>query len=141
MTPDPLAPAVRRLFADLAHAGGFAGEAPAPSVAGTVTVHGEAGRPQRGTHVRFQLQFRGGQVMAVRYQTYGCPHTLAVCEWLSRELEAGRLATIGTPADWCQALDVPIVKLGRLLVVEDALRAALQHISGTDATVGENVVK
>jgi hypothetical protein len=30
----------------------------------------------------------------------------------------------GTPSAWLQALEVPVEKLGRLLIVEDALRAA-----------------
>jgi hypothetical protein len=32
----------------------------------------------------------------------------------------------GTPADWAEKFAVPAEKLGRLLVVEDALRAALR---------------
>jgi hypothetical protein len=31
----------------------------------------------------------------------------------------------GKPADWAEKFDVPTEKLGRLLIVEDALRAAL----------------
>ena len=36
-------------------------------------------------------------------------------------------ALLGKAADWCQALRIPIVKLGRLLVVEDALTAAFEE--------------
>jgi hypothetical protein len=32
---------------------------------------------------------------------------------------------LGEPADWARALEVPVEKLGRLLVVEDALQACL----------------
>jgi NifU-like N terminal domain len=120
MTADLLAPEVRRLFGDLAHAGTLS------AISGVIS--GEAGRQQRGTRVRFHLQLDGARIMAVRYQTYGCPHTLAVCEWLSRQLETVGKASLGSPADWCRALGVPIVKLGRMLVIEDALNAALQQI-------------
>jgi len=33
----------------------------------------------------------------------------------------------GTPSAWLQAMEVPMEKLGRLLVVEDALRAVYQQ--------------
>jgi hypothetical protein len=31
----------------------------------------------------------------------------------------------GSPADWAREFEVPAEKLGRMLIVEDALRAAL----------------
>jgi hypothetical protein len=136
VTPgDLLDPQVRRLFGSLAHAGQAedAGDAER-------WVHGEAGREARGTRVRFALRLRDGRVLAARYQAYGCPHTLAVCEWLAQELEAGRVALLEGPEDWSRRLGVPMVKLGRLLVVEDALRAVLA--AGGISTAGsENVVK
>ena len=141
MSADPLAPIVRRLFGNLRHAGRTTDSSAAGREIGLTTVHGAAGRAQRGTQVRFALQCSAGRIIAVRYQAYGCPHTLAVCEWLAEELEAGRLRSIGAPADWCRTLDIPIVKLGRLLVVEDALRAALQQIGEFGADWPENVVK
>jgi hypothetical protein len=126
---DPLDPQVRRLFASLHHAGARVdGAADGPQVR---TVQGEAGREQRGTRVRFMLRIQDDEVIQVRYQAYGCPHTLAVCEWLAQRLEAGELATVGKPLDWCRTLGVPIVKLGRLLVVEDALLAALGALPKT----------
>ena len=125
MIDDPLAPAVRQLFVDLRHSG-TPREPSATAVARLCA--GEAGREQRGTRVRFVLEVMDGGIGAARFAAYGCPHTLAVCEWLCRELEAGRQGSIGRPADWCRTLGVPIVKLGRLLVVEDALYAAMQHI-------------
>jgi hypothetical protein len=33
----------------------------------------------------------------------------------------------GPPASWARTLDVPVEKLGRLLIIEDALHAALQQ--------------
>ena len=45
---------------------------------------GEAGREQRGTRVRFMLQLRWrAACWQVRYRAYGCPYTLATCEWLA----------------------------------------------------------
>jgi NifU-like N terminal domain len=126
---DLLAPQVRRLFGSLAHAGppGDVGEGGEGGEGGGAErwVHGEAGRQVRGTRVRFELRLADGRVSAARYQAYGCPHTLAVCEWLAQQLEAGPATSLGGPQDWSRQLGVPTMKLGRLLVVEDALRAAL----------------
>jgi hypothetical protein len=33
----------------------------------------------------------------------------------------------GTPADWARTHGVPVEKLGRLLIIEDAVRACLRH--------------
>ena len=139
MNLDPLGAQVRHLFASLTHAGDAVEDGEEP--AALLTVQGEAGREQRGTRVRFTLKFHRGELVQARYHAYGCPHTLAACEWLARELEAGQLASIGEPADWCRTLGVPIVKLGRLLVVEDALRAALNAAALKAAETGKNVVK
>ncbi len=120
---DPLGAQVRWLFEALAHAG-----EPSTAVDGgsaTHVVSGEAGREQRGTRVRFTLRLDGDRLLEVRYRAYGCPYTLAACEWLARRLEAGGVALIGAPGDWAQALQIPPARMGRLLVVEDALQAAL----------------
>ncbi len=132
--PDPerdadlLAPQVRALFAALDHAG----ELPGGSAGPGRVIRGEAGREALGTRVSFALRVVEGCVAAVRFRAYGCPHTLATCEWLARQLEgralaAGALAApgAGNPLEWSERLGLPGAKLGRLLVIEDALRAAL----------------
>jgi hypothetical protein len=114
---DPLGPEVRRLFGALSHAGEPAGTLP--------VVYGEAGREQRGTRVRFMLELSGQRVLRARYRAYGCPYTLAACEWLATRLESADRGSLGAPADWARQLQIPQARLGRLLVVEDALVAAL----------------
>jgi len=66
-------------------------------------------------------------VKSARFSAYGCPHTLVVTAWLCEVLEGARIdaGIPGTPADWAARFDVPTEKLGRLLIVEDALRIAL----------------
>lgn len=131
--PDPLGHAVRSLFSELSLAGD------AQAVNGTERLLcGEAGRIEHGTRVRFTLSIAGRGVRQARYRAYGCPYTLACCEWLARRLcdaqlpadpgvpAAERLtAAVGEPAAWAAALGIPPARLGRLLVIEDALRAAL----------------
>ena len=88
---------------------------------------GRAGLASSGTQVTFELRIAGGIVKSARFSAYGCPHTVAVAGWLCEVIEGMRLdaASPGTPADWARKFEVPAEKLGRLLVVEDALRAAL----------------
>ncbi|HEX4025255.1 MAG TPA: iron-sulfur cluster assembly scaffold protein [Steroidobacteraceae bacterium] len=126
---DPLGREVWALFRALDHAG----DPPAPAAAST-WLTGEAGREQDGTRVRFALQLDGRRVIAARFRAYGCPHTLAACEWLARQLTgceldarspAGLARGIGDPLEWSHRLAIPAAKLGCLLVIEDALRAAL----------------
>ncbi len=97
--------------------------------ADTRVIQGEAGSLTEGTWVRFHLRVTPTTVKAALFKAYGCPHTLAVTVWVTDQL-AGRTRTNlvpGTPGAWLEALAVPQEKLGRLLRVEDALIATLQH--------------
>jgi hypothetical protein len=93
---------------------------------------GSAGLESSGTAVRFEFELsdsadrRDRFVKSARFSAYGCPHTLAVTAWLCEVVEGARFdaGPPGTPADWAAKFDVPTEKLGRLLTVEDALRAA-----------------
>jgi hypothetical protein len=92
-------------------------------------VTGEAGAPGQDTWIRFHLLVADGVVKDARFQAYGCPHTLAVASWMSKELPGRRREALqpGTPADWARIHGVPTEKLGRLLLVEDAVQACLRH--------------
>jgi NifU-like protein involved in Fe-S cluster formation len=150
---DALGRQIRALFAELSHAGDIVPNPaigdPATGVGASVatcacdgapdslrerTLAGAAGRAALGTRVRFQLRVRGLEVHEVRYRAYGCPYTLATCEWIARALTGLTLAArspaaliqaIGGATAWADHLGVPPERLGRLLVIEDALRAAL----------------
>ncbi len=92
-------------------------------------VSGEAGGPGQETWVRFDLAVEDGIVRDARFKSYGCPHTLAVASWLASQLPGRHRDALvpGTPADWATAQAVPAEKLGRLLVVEDALQQCLRR--------------
>ena len=126
MTPDAdviefdiLSPTAGRLFRELPGAGVLAD--------GPGVTRGEAGGADQETWVRYHLRTADGVVRDARFQAYGCPHTLAVAAWLTGQLPGCALSglSLGGPAEWARALDVPVEKLGRLLVVEDALHASL----------------
>ncbi|MFO1401594.1 MAG: iron-sulfur cluster assembly scaffold protein [Steroidobacteraceae bacterium] len=90
-------------------------------------VSGRAGSRAQGTEVRFEWRVEGGRILEARFLAYGCPWTLAACDWLVAQL-AGRGRETPWPGDpeaWARALGIPLERLGRLLVVEDALRATL----------------
>jgi len=116
---DTLSPLARQLFTQVPGAGALQD--------GAGVFRGEAGRMGTDTWVRFHLRITDGTVRDARFQAYGCPHTLAVTAWLTRQLPGRALfgLSLGEPAEWARALDVPTEKLGRLLVVEDALHACL----------------
>jgi hypothetical protein len=92
---------------------------------------GTAGRREDGAWVYFELRpdpARSGDgiVKSARFSAYCCPHTLAVAAWLCEVLEGARIdaGLPGNPAEWAERFQVPAEKPGRLLTVEDALRAA-----------------
>ncbi|MGA7537803.1 MAG: aminotransferase class V-fold PLP-dependent enzyme [Steroidobacteraceae bacterium] len=90
---------------------------------------GEAGGPGQEVWIRFRLHVREGVVTSALFKAYGCPDTLAVSAWVTERLRGRGRADLapGTPAEWAQALAVPAEKLGRLLIVEDALADCARH--------------
>jgi cysteine desulfurase len=98
-----------------------------PLAAGEQRLRGEAGTAAEGTWVRFELRVGPDSVKEARFKIFSCPHTTDTTRWLCAQLP-GRSRTAllpGTPLEWAAARAVPAEKLGRLLVVEDALRACL----------------
>jgi NifU-like protein involved in Fe-S cluster formation len=111
----------RHYFQTLPNAGAMA--------SGPGVVQGAAGSPTHEAWIRFHLLAEEGIVKAALFQAWGCPHTLAVSAWLTGQLPGRSMTDLapGTPSAWLQALEVPVEKLGRLLVLEDALRATFQQ--------------
>ena len=106
----------RRYFASAERAGTLPG-----------TFRGAAGDRAQGTWVQFDVQCDSGKVSDARFLVFGCPHTIATAAWLA-ETVVGTAPRCDIPES-VQALrerfEVPVEKLGRLLIVEDALKRAL----------------
>jgi cysteine desulfurase len=104
---------------------------PAERASGASVVTGEAGGPGQDTWIRFHLLIAGDTVKEARFLAFACPHTMDVASWLCGELRGrSRSALIpGAPAEWAAARGTPVEKLGRLLIVEDALRACLPQVN------------
>lgn len=113
----------------------------AGTASGSGWFRGEAGSRSEGTWVQFDVQVATGEatIRAARFLAFGCPHVIAAAQWLAQEA-AGRPARVELPES-VQALrqrfEVPIEKLGRLLIVEDAWSAALRGATGRVIAVQE----
>jgi len=109
-------PLVRELFERLPHAGDLA---PGPGA----VVHGEAIALDRGAWVRYEARIEDGRVTDCAFRAWGCPHTLAAAALVASRMHGqGVDAKAAFDARWLATeLDAPPEKLGRLLVVEDAL--------------------
>jgi NifU-like protein involved in Fe-S cluster formation len=103
-------------------------EAPAKAgvLMGPKVSRGSAGDRQHGTWVQFDLRTEAGTVLDARFLAFGCPHVIAVSAWLA-EQAVGRQLAAALPES-VQALRerfaIPLEKLGRLLIIEDAWAAA-----------------
>jgi len=92
---------------------------------GPDVIEGEAGCREDGAQVRFSGRVAEGRITEIRFQAYGCPHTLAAAAWLTDRL-AGRSIDELEAWNWRELADrlqVPLEKRGRLLILEDAVRA------------------
>jgi NifU-like protein involved in Fe-S cluster formation len=107
----------RRYFETAARAG---------VLSGPKGYRGAAGNREYGTWVQFDVRAASGIVKDTRFLAFGCPHTIAVAAWVAEQ-------AVGQPVirrlpDSVQAISlqfaVPVEKLGRLLIIEDAWLAA-----------------
>jgi NifU-like protein involved in Fe-S cluster formation len=107
----------RRYFESAVNAGELTG----PGV-----FRGAAGNPEQGTWVQFDLQISTGKLTAARFLALGCPHTIAVAAWLTESAlgMALRPALPQSAQELRQRFEVPVEKMGRLLIIEDAWLAA-----------------
>ncbi len=101
-------------------------------LAGVDVGRGAAGAVAAGTWVQFEVRIGGASggepvIAAARFLAYACPHTIAVADWIAVNA-VGRPATAELIDDVQairQRFGMPVAKLGRLLTVEDAWRAAV----------------
>jgi NifU-like protein involved in Fe-S cluster formation len=108
----------RRYFESPRHVG---------ELSGAGVFRGVAGDREQGTWVQFDLQCKSGTLQAARFLAFACPHTIAVSAWLA-EQSAGRtvMRTLPESVQELRArFDVPVDKMGRLLIIEDAWLAAV----------------
>ena len=85
---------------------------------------GEAGIREHGVQVVFNMRVADRKIAEVRFQAFACPHTIAACSLAAERLEGAPVGALldVSPDALAQELDVPVEKMGRMLVVQDALR-------------------
>lgn len=93
--------------------------------AGEGVIDGVAGSVGQGTLFALSARVAGDRIEAVRFEAYGCPHCIAAGSWLSERLVGLTQAELRQwnwrAAD--DALKFPPEKRGRLLILEDAVKA------------------
>ena len=117
MSSDPYGPVVRELFADPAHVGQLA-DAPGVLV------------EDQGIRIAFSAKVAEGRIEALRFQAWGCPHVIAAAEAFCSNYEGKNTTDLleFSASGLMQSLSVPVEKTGRILVIEDAVRALAQAL-------------
>jgi len=119
----------------------FESAANAGELEGPGVFRGAAGNRDQGTWVQFDLRIHGGAVLEASFLAFACPHTIAVAAWLAEQAVGRRLQPMLPES--VQALRdrfaVPVEKMGRLLVIEDAWLAAV--LPAIDNREGTHIVK
>jgi NifU-like protein involved in Fe-S cluster formation len=110
--------ATRQYFETAPHCGVLTG----PGV-----YRGFAGDRAQGTWVQFDVKLGSGGIESARFLAFACPHTIAVSAWVAEQAN-GHAPSTALPESvhaLLQRFAVPVEKLGRLLIVEDAWAAAI----------------
>lgn len=117
MTNEPYSDRVRQLFANPVHAGELAD-------AQQIRVD------DQGVRIVLAARCDAGILEALRFHAWGCPHVLAATEAFCSDYEGRPCADLldFRAADLMQTLPVPTEKLGRILVLEDAVRSLGQNV-------------
>ncbi len=124
MTTEPYSDRVRQLFARPDHAGDL--EKP----------HARVQIEEQGVRLALAVECNGEDIMRLGFLAWGCPHLLAAAEAFCREFEGRPVRALQTfsAAEIMQTLPVPREKLGRILVLEDAVRSLGQRVRAGSKT-------
>ena len=90
-------------------------------------VCGDGGSVEQGAWVVFRLRIDGDRVLALAWQAWGCPHTIAACSLAADTLSSSTRADLQAfdPLGLRARLEVPVLKTSRLLFIQDALHKCL----------------
>ena len=107
---------VRAYFANPAHAGDLQG-----SFDQAITA--DVSESEGGAQVVLAAGIQAGSIAEMVYRAWGCPHLIAALESVCTRLLGQPLASLENydSADITQELSIPPDKMGRILLLEDAL--------------------
>jgi cysteine desulfurase len=100
--------------------------------AATRKVTGRAGDREQGCDVELEFALDEGRISQAAFVAFGCPHLLAAASWLTEQVRGWTRAELEA-WDWqeaARALEIPPAKFGRLLTLQDAVRAAARNWAG-----------
>jgi NifU-like protein involved in Fe-S cluster formation len=119
MSSEPYNDVVRDLFAAPAHAG---------DLRGGITVY----VADQGMRIALSARVSQGNIGALRFRAWGCPHFIAAAEAFCTDFEGRPAADLAgfSNLEVMQTLSVPVEKTGRILVLEDAVRSLWQRVCG-----------
>jgi NifU-like protein involved in Fe-S cluster formation len=97
-------------------------------------VSGEAADRTLNVWIRFQVQVLDGAIRTARFNVYGCPYTVAAADWAAEWLEGRPSAALEELAMFkrYKKLGVPVEKLGKLLLIEDAAAACWRGLESLE---------
>ena len=112
MSTDPYGDRVRKLFSRPRHAG---------CLDDGISVQVD----DQGVRICLCALADAGELQALRFRAWGCPHVIAACEAFCGAFEGRAVAELleFSADDLMNRLPVPVEKTGRILVLEDAVRA------------------
>jgi NifU-like protein involved in Fe-S cluster formation len=90
---------------------------------------GRAGRRDQGAEFSISAKVADNKIAEARFEAYGCPHCVAAGSWLTESLVGADRERVQrwTWRDLADALEIPTEKRGRLLILEDAVRALAEE--------------
>lgn len=89
---------------------------------------GLVGSPACGDVMKLQIEVDNGMIVETRFKTFGCGSAIASSSYGSTYIKGKRLdeAKRLTNTDIARHLDLPPIKLHCSMLMEDAIRAAIQ---------------
>ena len=126
---NPYSELVKRYFANPVHAGQLPDEY-------NNAVVGEAAESETGARVILHAVVDRDTVRILRYQVFGCPHLIAAAEAFCDQAEGQSVSTLlelDVPG-LMDKLTIPVEKTGKMLILEDAVKALHIKLTGTRHT-------
>ena len=118
-------PATRRYFDNPPGVGELAGEG---------IIRASAGNREEGAFVQLTFKIGERRIEDARFLAVGCPHLIAMAAWLTeRAVQAPvQMDLPDSQQHIRERFDLPVEKVGRLLLLEDAWRAAMRQALASD---------
>jgi hypothetical protein len=101
-------------------------------------IRGVAGSMQSGTVVVVAADILSGRLHKLGFRVFACPHIIAACNCLAERLDGAPVEALFTAsvAPLVAEFDIPVEKAGKLLILQDAMRACFADYAARPAAFG-----